>query len=57
MAILLALMEWGGWDVLLRAGAVQDCAEALPLMARVVDRGPLTGASDVAAFEMFGTPV
>eukprot|EP00959_Pyramimonas_sp_CCMP1952_P353054 7396509-Pyramimonas_sp.AAC.3 len=26
-------------------------------MARVVDRGPLTGAADVASFEMFGTPV
>jgi hypothetical protein len=26
-------------------------------MARVVDRGALSGPSDVAAFEMFGTPV
>ena len=29
----------------------------LPLLARVVDRGALTGPSDIAAFEMFGTPV
>ena len=29
----------------------------LPLLARMVDRGALSGPSDIASFEMFGTPV
>jgi hypothetical protein len=38
-------------------GTTAALVPPLPLMARVVDRGALSGPSDVAAFEMFGTPV